>query len=354
MQKTKFINVIVAAVCGTVCLTGCSFSINNEPRPRLGSYATSTPGTFFLDANHLGSHNYDNSLFESNGIAYTCRGGHIDITHLRIYADYTRYLYTRTSKHLTANDTHLTFKLNVEPSSYFVTFTYPANWTTLSKAEKQKIIHEISLELSQYFTYTLGTWHEIVTFYGYKCMAVLPEEPSAFSWEDIYSNLLGVQLAARALMHEDCGFNKAMTIELKEELERLGTQDATVARRAAEKMRGQWFNGTLLVNMIRRNMDVGLDDGFVAPILVPGICDNPSPQLLPVPKLDAFYRCGFKMRFEVEPREFEKNRILKIVYPNGGGKRIDLPRDLPRIMEAVKKEAIHRGYVLSDQNDGKS
>lgn len=354
MQKTRFINMILAAMWGAISLAGCSFSVNNEPRFRLGSYATSTPGTQFLDIRSLGSHNYDISLFEGDGIVYTCRGGHIDIAHLRIYADYTRYLYDRVSKCLDKNDSELTFKLNVEPSSYYVKFTYPDDWKVLSKSNKQHIIQNVSLELSQYFTYILGTWHEVLTFYGYKCMAVLPEEPSAFSWEDIYSNLLGIRLGAKVLTYNGKEYNAAMSDEIKQELIRLGIQDANTARQAAEKMRGQWFNGTFLVNMVRRNMDVGLDDGFVTPILVPGICKDAQPESLPIPELNAFNRYGFKMSFTVVPKEFEKDHILRIIYPNGGGCRINLTTDLPVIMEAVKREAVRRGYVLSDPNDEKS
>jgi hypothetical protein len=342
-----------AAVLFCIIIGGCSFSINNQPRPRLGSYATSTPGTKFLGVKNLGRHCYDISMFEGNGIVYTCRGGHIDITHLRIYADYTRYLYAYTLKQFRNNKTDLTFKLNVEPSSYYVKLTYPDGWTNLPKEQKERIAQEVALELGQYFTYTLATWHEILTFYGYKCMAVLPEEASAFSWEDIYSNLLGIQLGAKALADDDHGYNRAMTMLIKDEMEYLGIKSSSVARNFAEKMRGQWFAGTLLVNMVRRNMDVGFDDGFVTPILVPGVCENAQPHSIPIPKLDAFKRYGFSMLFEVEPKEFEKNVILKIVYPDGGGKRIELPRYLPDIMDTVEKEAIHRGYVLADPNNGK-
>lgn len=355
MQENK-IKVTAAAIAGLIFIFvgGCSFSINNEPRPRLGSYATSTPGTNFIDARNLGSHNYDVSLFEGNGIVYTCRGGHVDITHLRIYADYTRYLYLKTLNHLMKDGVEMTFKLNVEPSSYVVQFAYPQNWKSLPREDKKKIAEEVALELGQYFAYVLSTWHEILTFYGYKCMAVLPEEPSAFSWEDIYSNLLGIRLGAKALSYPDLGYNRAMTALIQAEMAYLGIQESFVARIASEKMRGKWFDGTVFVTMIRRNMDVGFDDGFVTPVLVPGLCGNVTPKSYPIPKLDAFNRYGFKMSFEVEPREFEKDSIMRIVYPDGGGKRVNLPVYLPTIMEAVKKEALKRHYVITDPNNGKS
>ena len=81
---------------GIVALTMGGCSINNAPRPRMGSYATSTPGTTFIDAMQLGNHNYEDFWSENNGIIYTCRGGHLDMAHLRIAADHVRYHYIKT------------------------------------------------------------------------------------------------------------------------------------------------------------------------------------------------------------------------------------------------------------------
>ena len=327
-----------------IFLNGCT--VTGEPRVRLGSYATSTPGTSFIDANNLGRHCYKGFLFENNGIAYTCRGGHIDVAHVRIAADYVRYFYTKVRKNLMNNDTEFTFKLNVESSVYFVKIDYPPDWKTLPQKEKERIADEVALELSQYFTYTMTTWHEVLTWFGYKCMGVLPEQPSAFSWEDIYSNLIGVRLGAQAVRDKKHGFNNAMTILLKMELKYLGVQSRSTARKASEKMRGKWFDGLLLIDMRERNMDVGMDDGFVTPTLVPGICKYAEPQSYPVPTLAKFNRFRFKMKLEVEPKEFEKNDILRIIYPNGGGKRIQPAIHLPVIMEYIKKEALGKGFTV--------
>lgn len=350
LNVTALMNKIIKAIIragiavSIVFFSGCT--ISGQPRTRLGSYATSTPGTNFLGIDNLGKHCYDNFLFEENGIVYTCRGGHIDIAHLRIAADYVRYLYNLTRKQLLNDESEFTFKLNVEPSHYFVTLKYPDNWKTLPRKEKERIARELALGLSQYFTYTMTTWHEILTFYGYKCMYFLPEEPSAFSWEDIYSNLLGVRLGAQALQNKDYGYNKAMTVLIKKELEKLQIQPAKTAWQAAEKMRGKWFKGVVFIDMIERNMDVGLENGFVTPILVPGVCENAKPRPYPVPTLDTLNKYGFTMSFEVQPEEFEKNKIFKIIYPNGGGKRIRFPEHLVEIMDYTKAEAIKRGYVI--------
>ncbi len=335
-KRTFYPAVAAAVLSGAVLMAGCSWS--GAPRVRLGSYATSTPGTHFIDANNLGRHSYRCFLFENNGIAYTCRGGHIDVTHARICADNVRYLYYKIRKDLLASNPNIKFKLNVEPSTYFVTLHYPPEWEELTKKEKRLVADELALEMSQYFTFAMTTWHEVLTWFGYKCMAVLPEQPSAFSWEDIYSNLVGIRIAAQALQDDEHSYNKAVTIALKNELENLGVQSHHTAWQAAEKMRGKWFDGLVLVNMKERNFDIGLDDGMVTPTLVPGMCEDAQPQSYPVPKLDKFDEYGFSMDFEAEPREFERGKILKIIYPDGSSHRRIRPAEhIPLVIDYIKK-----------------
>jgi len=333
------------ALVAVLVVGGCSF--DGQPRLRTGSYATATLGTNFIDPNELGKHSYQTPFKERDGIVYTCRGGHIDIAHVRIAADNVRYLYYLTRKNLMAIDSEFTFKASEEPSRYYVHLKYPDNWKSLSRNDKKVIANEVSLELSQYLSYTMTTWHEVLTWFGYKSTGIFPEFPSAFSWEDNYSNIVGTRLGAQAVADEEHDYDEAMTIVLKKELENLGVRSSDVAWHAAEKMKGKWWEGTpfvVYVEMKERNMDIGLADGHVTPTLVPDICEGATPQSYPVPSLAALTRLGFSMTLEVEPREFEKWEILKIVYPDGGGKRIELAAKLPIIMEHIKQQAIKMGY----------
>jgi len=337
--------ILVAGVITNIALIyGCTAS--GEPRVRFGTYATPTPGTRYLDINNLGKHSFGNSLSENGGIVYTCRGGHIDITHVRIGADNVRYLYNKIQRCLMNNDSEFTFKFNVEPSTYTAKLQYPPTWKFLPRKDKEATADEVALELSQYCTYTMTTWHEVLTWFGFRTVAFWSEEPSAFSWEDAYSNLVGVRLGAQALQDEKHNFNEAVTILLKKELENLGIQSGDTARKAAEKMKGEWFTGFVLVDMKERNMDIGLDDGFVTPTLVPGICDGAQPQSYPVPTLDKFNKYGFAMDLAVEPKEFERGKILRLIYPNGGEKRIRPSEHLPIVMDFIKKEALEKGYDI--------
>jgi hypothetical protein len=70
------------------------------------------------------------------------------------------------------------------------------------------------------------------------------------------------------------------------------------------------------------------------------------PQSYPAPRLTAITRLGFSMTVEVEPREFEKEGILKIVYPDENEKRLNLATHLPIIMEYIKQQGIKMGYTV--------
>ena len=324
-------------------LAGCG--ITGGPRPRMGSYPASAFPSAFLDINDLGRHSYGIGIFEHNGLAYTARGGHIDIAHLRIAADNTRWLTGRTREHLLKGDKEFYFKLNVEPSRYHVKLGYPDYWNKITETDRQKIAETLSPYLGQYFTYTMTTWHEVLTWFGFKCLLFLPEKKSAFSWEDIYSNLLGTHLGAMAIADKEHSYDQAMTILLKKEMEELEIQSRKTARQAAREMKSKIFDGQKYLDRTR-SMDIGLYNGYVTPVLVPGICKNATPKLYPVPTLDEFRKYGFTMELEIEPKEFESGKILKVIYPDGKGKSIWPDRQLPIVMHYIENDAIKQGFAI--------
>jgi hypothetical protein len=337
--KMKQSIVMVSIVLSLIVVAGCS--VNGSPRPRMGSYPASALPTKFLDVNNLGNHSYGMGLSENNGLVYTAEGGHIDIAHLRIAADNTRYLYGRVRQCLLNNDPEFTFKLNVEPSTYHADIQYPSYWQTIPQDYREKIADKMSLEMSRYFTFTMTTWHEVLTWFGYKCVFFLPEKSSAFSWEDIYSNLLGTQLGAQALQDDRHDYNRAMTILLKEELLALQAQPPRVAKQAAREM----VDNLRHINRTR-NTDIGLYDGLVTPTLATGVCKDAQPKSLPVPALDEVHKYGFAINLEIEPREFERGKILRIIYPQGGRKTVSPAEHLPIVMNYVEKDAMKNGYAI--------
>lgn len=83
-------------------------------------------------------------------------------------------------------------------------------------------------------------------------------------------------------------------------------------------------------------------DGLVGPSLVPNVaaCPNAEPAYYPAPTLDVLAQHGFWAFVEIEPHEWEKGKILRIVYPQGGGKRIYPATDFPPIIAQLRREAL--------------
>jgi len=315
---------------------------NFGPRIRYGAYPTAILGTTWA-GEELGTHGYYFRLSEKNGIAYTCRGGHIDIMHVRIAADWTAYLAAESYKHIMRGDKTFSYKLLVDRSRSYMNISYPENWQSRSKDEQSKIAREVALVMGPYMTFTMVTWHEIMTWYGFKVIALPTEYASAFSWEDSYSNLVGTRLAVQVLRDTERSYNEAMKIALDEEMKKLGVQPARIAKQASESVYGSWYTGrvSMFVDMRKRNFDIGLGDGCITPTLLPNVpgCENAEPIAYPVPTLDALAKHGFAASVEIEPREWERNKVLRIVYPDKKGKRILPAQHFPAIMAQIRKEA---------------
>lgn len=321
-----------------VVVTGFNFG----PRIRYGAYPASILGTPWA-GEKLGTHGYYFRPSEKNGIAYTCRGGHIDIMHVRIAADWTAYLAGKSYKLIMKGGDHFSYKLLVDRSRSHLYLTYPENWKSLSKDQQSVIAREVALALGPYLTFTMVTWHEIMTWYGFNCIGLPTEYASAFSWEDSYSNLLGIKLGSQALQDTERPYNEAMKLVLDEEMARLGVQPAKVSRQVSESVYGSWYTGrvSMFVDLRRRNFDIGLDDGSITPVLLPDApgCEGAKPISYPVPTLEVLAKHGFSARLEIEPREWEKNRVLRIVHPDKKGKRIIPEEHFPTIMAQIRKEA---------------
>jgi hypothetical protein len=324
----------------------------SQPRIRYGTYPCAIIGTP-LCGPKLGTHAYYWSPFEKDGIAYTCHAGQIDIIHLRIAADWTAYLTAQSYKHLMKGDTRFVYKLAVDRSRDFVQISYPKGWACLPEETRRTIAREIALAMGPYLTYTTVTWHEILTWYGFKCIGLPVEFASAFSWEDSYSNLLGTIIAVRALRDTRHSYNKAVEIAINDEMCKLGIQPAHAVKEASESVRGKWFTGNLaiLVDMKKRNFDIGLDDGFVTPTVTPEMarCPEAQPVSYPVPDLSVLDEYGFSVTMEIEPHEWEKNKILRIVHQK---KRINPQLHFAQIMDDVRRQAAARyGPEYSPDHD---
>ena len=326
-----------------------SAGCNVTPNIRRGSLATTTlgipiihPRPPFLDPDHLGSHSYFPNPLEKNGIVYTCDGGHIDIAHVRANADDERYLVGKIYDCLVHEKSKLTFGLAFEQSRHIVEITYPDNWSQLSKKQREQAAHELSLEAGEFVTFYATLWHEFMSWFGVRFAVIDPQFNSAFSWEDVYSNALGLKIGIEALRDTKHSYNKAVTIALNEELKRLRPVPRKKAIELTESMRGIWWKGNHVPDMLRRNTDIGSDDGFISPVLIPDACKNAQPRLLLAPRLDRIKANGFTLKYTIIPVYFEGNKALKIAHPDGKNKVIEPVKDYPKLIDHINKEAVEK------------
>lgn len=327
--------------------------LDARPRIRVGYLPTPTLGTVFSGPEQLGKHGYRPNFSERNGLVYTCKAGSIDIGHARKAADWTVFLIAKVYQEIiNGNDKEFSYRL-YEPSRYFVKITYPDNWDELPQPEKQRTAYEVSLGVGRYLAFVGITWHEIATWFGFKSKGFEPEQPSAFTWEETYSNLFGTHVAMLALKDDKHTYDEAMTLAFDTELRKLDAQPASVSKRASESVRGPWFTGDFFfITMKKRNLDLGLDDGYVTPTLIPGVseCEGAEPQPLAVPSLDFLSDYGFKVKFEIEPRIWEGDAILEAACSEGGPhtNRIEPVVQLAPIMDYIKQDALQRYGVVPD------
>lgn len=328
-QMTQQASRIVLTIIVLAALTGCSFT--GGPRSRWGWTPEVQPG----NPENLGTHSYGMGGSEGFGIFYTLRGGSIDLDHLRGIADLTRWTYVRANKTLQKGGSGFSVKPAFEMTKNKIKFEYPSNWDTLPQAEKDRIAREAALIIAPAVGHNCGIWHEMITWKGTHFFFIEPEHTSAFSWDDLYSNLTGAELAVQAIKEGniDTGdYNKAMTRLIKEELGRLGVVSRQKTKEITESVRGDWFGGGRLM---KRNMDTGYDDGLVSPAIIPGYTDE-EPISRTMPTFDGLEELGITITYTISSAYFENGELKKIA---GTKTSVEPVKHYPAIMENIEKEA---------------
>lgn len=345
MRRFLIKSVYIVIGCIAVVSSGCQ--VGSRPRLRISDYFGSPAGMRFPEPDDLGAHCLDNCRGEKLGMVYTCKAGFIDIGHLREAADRTHYAAQIAYTNLMQTSTDYSFRI-VEPARYHITLDYPDNWRSLPKTERAAVARDISVQLGQYLSHVSLIWHEILTWYGFSSAWIFPENISAFSIEDPYSDVLGTRLGAAVLAEEQCfyeeaAYERAMAAIITKTLQELDAQPSETARQAAEKVKGRWYQGGyyFFVEMKKRNLDVGFDDGTITPWRVPGICTDTPPQNCPVPGFGFLKEYGFRIKIRLRPAEFETAKV----YAAAGLKRSDPITPyvhFPIIMESIRQEAWQR------------
>jgi len=322
------------------------FGIKGKPRKRWGRLPSDTSGSSWLGPD-IGRHNYESGIGEKKGMIYTPQGGFIDVAHLRKPIDWSVYLAEYIYPALMDGEKEFSFGV-YEPSKYHLNFGYPENWQNMEFEKKDKIAENASINVGEYLAYTLVTWHEMLTWYGYKCSLIFPEFSSAFSWEDNFSNYLGAYIggkAMRSMMKNGGDFSKNANIIIDEEMKNLGgILDKDAVKEISNSKAGEWYGKGgkfMFVSMKRRDFDLGLEDGYLTPVLAENkYCPGATPLKYPAITLEPTRKLGISINVKIDSRcqtgSFKRILGTKIVEPE---------KHFLKIVADMKRDCDKRGYV---------
>jgi hypothetical protein len=307
-----------------------------------------------LDADELGYHYYDAGILllgsrgdddavvrsERNGLVYTCRGGFIDTAHVRDYADWTIFLGTNIARHL---ETGVTLQLPGEGATLQIVI-HAADPARLDGIDRRRL----AIPLPQWLAFQLSVWHEIATWYGWSTVAAFPERVSAFSPEDLYSNLVGTKIAgavaAQRSARSEFLYNRSVDHWIAQILRYLEATPAAVGRDAMRSVDMAWWDsGRRLPDprlVLRRNMDLGTE---IRPWLAPfdrateALRAACPPALPPVVLANPDAVDGLQFRDQATLR-IEVGAMLAAQEPFRSLGGVITQEDFPAILAAVRAE----------------
>lgn len=201
-----------------------------------------------VDPDNTGEHHYNDSWIsmimtltgmnsEHDGIIYTRRGGFIDLAHVRDTADNTLWLFNQILPQLGHAGT---IKLPDELGQRIIRLSsFPAPDSELDR-------NNLAVRLAAQLAFQLAVWHEVAQWYGYQSVPGYPEGVSAFSLEDLYSNLLGARIAID-LLNTGGGvsmaqYQQSMAQMLAEALKQLQAVSPKDTRFQFDMVDGKWWN----------------------------------------------------------------------------------------------------------------
>ncbi len=308
-QIRRNLGTAAAALGLTLCLTGCGYPNRGSRLDRMGAAMGLAPDTAAfdppklrlgvmpfdawyspweaIDADALGQHRHEGEGLlgtplgsprgaeVSRGVMYTRSGGFLDIAHLRNAVDLTLFVHREVAPWLREDDPVVLQLLAAEPDLYRLTLTPPPEATA---AERD----EAAVEIAGRVAYLMTTWHEVLTWFGYRGLGVITERPSAFSYDDAPSHRVGVELAMAVLRElapdptravkpgrlevDDALFDAAVTAALPVRLRSLGVVPPAEATRRMQALEGLWWADG---RPILRVVDLGLDGSPLRALVAP-------------------------------------------------------------------------------------
>lgn len=342
LARHRQAGVSIALFAGAL-LSACAPIRPDIPRARLGCLPFPGPMTLYhtADTSNFGEHCYGpyrvdlSTPEEERGIVYTRRAGFLDLAHLREAVDWTRYVRGLAVRALQERRAEVRF-MTFEETGIVLALHYPEWWDGAEDAERRAIIDEAAMRIGQRSAMLIGTWHEIVTWYGWRTFAFVDERGSSFTYEDEASHLVGLRVARRAIEDSSRGYDDAVTAAIVAEFDDLGIVPTACARRAVMSVEGRWWSNGVA---IRRNLDTGLDGAPVTPWTVGPLdcCDEQAVASLIVPTLENVRGRDLAglVEFRLEPSPWLMSRL----YGKGAPVRpLDARADIAALIERVRAD----------------
>ena len=280
---------------------------------------------------------------ENNGLVYTCRGGFIDTAHMREWTDWTLFFAAAFARAMETG-TEIKYSRGSVPIRIVL--------TPIQKDLIMKIgVRRLTVALAQWTTFNLSVWHEIETWYGAYSVPGWPEEASAFSPEDLFSNILGIRIAAGVIFHRggaesETLYNEAVGNSIEGILNYLGAVPKPLAHQATQAVDGLWWNSKARLPdknfILRRNFQFYSQQGWqVPPVMLRAphfaelraACVNPKPiKLVVLDSLDGYkFEDWVTIHFELD-KELAEHKP----FPRYGTSVTQ--RDLPAIVSAIRDQ----------------
>ncbi|NRB38662.1 MAG: DUF4056 domain-containing protein [Pseudomonadales bacterium] len=246
----------------------CAFGMDIKP-----SIATVTIPFYrvsnIIDVASVGPHTYDAGFLghgtdrqvasnENNGLLYSCEGGFLDTAHIRDYSDWTVFLYTWI---LINQAQEVELVLSPEVGSRPLHLQAYDNSQLSPRQQKQ-----LNIALAQWLAFQVSVWHEIAQWHGLAVIDAFPEYASAYSVEDLYSNIIGTQIAGALIaghaVSTDQLYSRNMDIWLSNTLQHLHSLSLDQSRAYMKGLDQQWWDSDAKLPekfvVLKRNYNVSV------------------------------------------------------------------------------------------------
>ncbi|ASJ98247.1 DUF4056 domain-containing protein [Shewanella marisflavi] len=221
---------------------------------------------------HIGPHKFASGIYhytpssssalghgggESNGILYSAKGGFIDLAHVRDTADDTIGLFFEILSNL-GNDHRIELPAELGPR-----YIEMKAFDVLRLNDEQKWL--VAAHLAARLAYFKAESHEIAQWHGYASFSGWPETISAYSLEDLYSNMLGAKITLNLIKQHkvlsETDYNQNASLWLNATLKELGIVEKAESKAVLAAVDGIWWNSQEPIPnkymVLQRHYDLG-------------------------------------------------------------------------------------------------